>query len=109
MIKTKAEFEPVIRELNARLKEQYSDFSGITFFGSRHRGDFRVDSDFDIVVLFATKPLWKKENDVLDMIYETELKYDFVIDAKVYHENEIKECNTPFRETVLTEGTFYAA
>ncbi len=108
-IKDKKDFEPVIGELNEILKEKYTDFSGITFFGSRLRGDFSDDSDFDIVALFSKKPTWQKENDILETIYEVELKYDIIIDVKVYHDEEIKKQNTPFREMVMLEGVFYAA
>lgn len=108
-IKNGEDFERVIRELNEKLRDHYRDFSGITFFGSRHRGDFSSSSDYDIVVQFTTKPDWRKENDVLDMVYEAELEHDIVIDAKVYHDEEIRMQNTPFRVNVLKEGTFYGA
>jgi hypothetical protein len=57
--------------------------------------------------LFSKKPGWQKENDVIDMIYEVELEHDIIIDAKVYHDEDIKKQNTPFRVNVLREGTFY--
>lgn len=106
-IATRQDFETVIRELNAKLNRKYTDFLGITFFGSRNRDDFSMDSDFDIVVLFSNKPKWQKENEILDIIYEVGLKYDIVIDAKVYHHEEMNMQNTPFRVNVLKEGTFY--
>ncbi len=106
-IKTRKDFERIIEELNAKLSRKYNDFLGITFFGSRNRDDFSPDSDFDIVVLFSKKPGWQKENDVIDMIYEVELEHDIIIDAKIYHDEDIKKQNTPFRVNVLQEGTFY--
>lgn len=108
-IRTRKEFEPIIHELNAKLKTGYDDFVGITFFGSRYRGDFSRESDFDIVIMFSRKPGWQKESDVLGYVLEMELKYDIVIDAKVYHEAEIKKQNTPFRVAVLREGAYYGA
>ena len=106
-IQTRKDFETVIRWLNDIFSRKYHDFLGITFFGSRNRDDFSSESDFDIVVLFSRKPRWQEENDILDIIYETELKYDIIIDAKVYHDQEVKKRNTPFRVNVLREGTFY--
>jgi predicted nucleotidyltransferase len=106
-IKSRKDFEKIIEELNAKLSRKYNDFLGVTFFGSRNRDDFSLDSDFDIVVLFSKKPGWQKENDVIDMIYEVELEHDIIIDAKVYHDEDIKKQNTPFRVNVLREGTFY--
>ncbi len=107
VIKTKKDFEEVIKELNTALKIRYEDFEGISFYGSRTRDDYTLDSDFDIVVLFSSILDWRKENDVLDLIYEFELKYDIVIDVKVYRSDEIKKQNTPFRETVYRQGIFY--
>ena len=106
-ITNKKDFEKIIQELNVQLSQKYNDFVGITFFGSRNRDDFSAESDFDIVVLFSNQPHWQKENEILDIIYEAELKYDIIIDAKVYHDEEIKMQNTPFRVTVLREGSFY--
>ncbi|MCK4760667.1 MAG: nucleotidyltransferase domain-containing protein [Candidatus Aminicenantes bacterium] len=110
-IVTKEDFERVVCELNKELKRRYHDFEGITFFGSRNRDGeaFAPGSDFDIVVLFSEKPHWKKENEVLDLIYEKELEYDIIIDAKVYQRAEIKKQNTPFRVNVYREGMFYGA
>jgi len=106
-IETRKDFEMVIRFLNGILSQKYNDFVGITFFGSRNRNDFSSESDFDILVLFSRKPGWQRENEISDIIYETGLKYDLVIDAKVYHDKEVKKQNTPFRVNVLREGTFY--
>jgi len=108
-IRTRQDFEPIIHELKSKLKDKYNDFVGITFFGSRCRGDFYNESDFDIVILFSGKPGWQKDRDVLGFVLEIELKYDIVIDAKVYDEAEIKKQDTPFRVTVLTEGAYYGA
>jgi predicted nucleotidyltransferase len=108
-IKTRQQFEPIIIELNSQLKKKYDDFVGITFFGSRFRGDFSEESDFDIVIMFSEKPGWQKESDVLGVVLEIELKYDIVIDAKVYHEAEIKKQNTPFRVTICRDGAYYGA
>ncbi|MCX6583342.1 MAG: nucleotidyltransferase domain-containing protein [Candidatus Aminicenantes bacterium] len=83
-ISTAKNFEKIIRELNEILKKKYIDFKGTTFFGSRNRGDFSSESDFDVVVLFTREPDWEKENEVLDIIYEMELKYDILIDRKKF-------------------------
>lgn len=106
-IRNRQEFEPIIHELKSKLKEKYDDFVGITFFGSRCRGDFYNESDFDIVIMFSGKPGWKKDRDVLGLVLEIELKYDIVIDAKVYDEAEIKKQDTPFRVAVSREGAYY--
>ena len=106
-ITSREDFELVIRQLSKKLADKYSDFSGITFFGSRQRGDYKEDSDFDILILFTNKPHWKLENEVMGIVLEFELKYDILIDAKVYHHQEIYKQNTPFRLHVATHGIHY--
>jgi predicted nucleotidyltransferase len=69
-INTAKDFEKIIRELNEILKQRYYDFKGTTFFGSRNKGNFSSESDFDVAVLFSKEPGWEKENEVLDIIYE---------------------------------------
>ncbi|MCU0285543.1 MAG: nucleotidyltransferase domain-containing protein [Acidobacteria bacterium] len=109
VIRTRKEFEPIIRELNTELKQKYDDFLGITFFGSRCRGDFNEESDFDIVIMFSKNPGWQREREILGIVLEKELEYDIIIDAKIYHEKEIKKQNTPFRVAVCMEGAYYGA
>ena len=46
---------------------------------------------------------------VLEFFLEVELKYDIIIDAKGYHEAEIKKQSTPFRVTVLRGDSYYGA
>jgi predicted nucleotidyltransferase len=104
---TGQEFESIIKQLNSELKNKYNDFVGITFLGSRYRGDFSEESDFDIVIMFSKKPGWQRQRDVLGIVLEKELQYDIVIDAKIYHEGEIKKQNTPFRIAVCQEGAHY--
>lgn len=108
-IKSRKDFEPVIRELNILLKKKYDDFVGITFFGSRYNGNYSNDSDFDIVILFSNKPEWKRERDVLGIVLEKEIQYNIVIDAKIYHDAEINKQNTPFRMTISSRGAHYGA
>ena len=43
--------EKIIDELKAELKSKYPDFRGIYLFGSRARGDFQNDSDYDLAFI----------------------------------------------------------
>jgi predicted nucleotidyltransferase len=100
-------FKKLIDELKEVLKKKYQDFKGIYFYGSRARGDFNEDSDYDLVFVFDRKIDWRFEYEVLDLIYDSELKYEFYLDPKIYSYNDIKDPITPFREAVLNEGIFY--
>jgi len=104
----KLEIEDLIKEISLVLKNKYSSFKGIYFFGSRLKGNYKSDSDFDMVFAFDSDIDWRFRKDIIKVIYEIELKYDIFIDVKVYNIKDIKEPNTPFRQTVLEEGVFYA-
>ncbi|MEW5821766.1 MAG: nucleotidyltransferase domain-containing protein, partial [Cyanobacteriota bacterium] len=42
----------IINDLNKLLSQKYSDFKGSYLYGSRAKGNYKEDSDIDIVVLF---------------------------------------------------------
>jgi predicted nucleotidyltransferase len=97
----------LIERMNANLKRHFSDYRGVYFFGSRQRGDAREDSDYDLAFVFETKPDWRKEDRIRDIVYRYEVEHDVVIDGKYYAQDEIEHSQTPFRERVYTEGEFY--
>jgi predicted nucleotidyltransferase len=99
--------EKVIKELSAVLKKKYSDFRGIYFFGSRARGIYKEDSDYDFVFVFDRNVSRKFKDEIRKIIYSCELKYNINIDSHIYSHQEILEPITPFRENVKNEGVFY--
>jgi predicted nucleotidyltransferase len=97
----------LLARLNCELKTVFSDYRGVYFYGSRQRGDFRDDSDYDLVFVFATKPDWRKEDLVRELVYQQEVEQELIIDGKYYALDEIEHYRTPFCETVYKEGKFY--
>ena len=75
-------------------------------FGSSARGDRTIDSDIDVFVQLpqVTRQI---EEDLFDIAYELELKYNCLIDLIVFSDQAITEkyANSPFYKKVLTEGT----
>jgi predicted nucleotidyltransferase len=96
-----------ILNINRELKAVFSDYRGVYFFGSRQRGDYRDDSDYDLVFVFDTSPDWRKEDRIRALVYQQEVEHDLIIDGKYYAQDEIEFCRTPFCETVYKEGEFY--
>lgn len=86
--------------VNKDLKKIFVDYQGLYFLGSRSRGDYREDSDYDMVFVFYSKPDWRKKDKIREIVYRKELEYDIVIDSKYYAQEEIENYRTPFRETV---------
>ncbi len=98
----------IINSINNELKKNFIDYRGVYFIGSRSRGDNQEFSDYDMVFIFSKKLDWRKKDMVRDVVYRKELEYEIVIDGKYYAQEEIENYLTPFRETVLKEGQFYA-
>ena len=75
-------------------------------FGSSARGDRRVDSDIDIFIQLSQVNR-KIEEDLFDIAYELELKYDCLIDLIVFSEQSLKEkcAKAPIYQKILSEGT----
>ncbi|MBS1515885.1 MAG: nucleotidyltransferase domain-containing protein [Bacteroidetes bacterium] len=99
--------DKIIKEISAEMKSKFSDFYGIYFFGSRARGEGNNESDIDIAVLFDRKIDWRFEGIIFDIITEYMLKYDIILDVKVYSKEDILKPITRFRYTVKKEGIFY--
>jgi predicted nucleotidyltransferase len=99
--------EKLISEIHNLLRKKFSDYLGLYFYGSRKQGNFKDDSDYDIVVTFKNKVDWKKENEVWGEFVLFEMKNDVYTDVKVYQYSEFHKQNTPYREKVIKSGVFY--
>lgn len=104
---TKNNLDILIDEIKNELAKKYKDFSGIYLFGSRARGNYSKDSDLDLVLTFSRNIDKKFKDEIRDLLYEYDLKYDLVIDSHVYNHIDILNPKTPFRNNVRNEGIFY--
>ena len=95
----------ILKELKGKITDKY-DLSEMRVFGSSARGDRREDSDIDV---FLQLPMVNRqiEEDLFDIAYEMELKYDCLIDLIVFSDEALKGryAGTPIYERVLAEGT----
>ncbi|MDQ1266071.1 MAG: transf 2 protein [Bacteroidota bacterium] len=105
MIDKKA--DSIIRELSAELKALYPDFRGIYLFGSHARGEAREDSDIDIAILFDRAIQRNFADDIMNLIYDYELKYDVFLDSFPFKYKDIMEPITYLRFNVHMEGILY--
>ncbi|MEW6203062.1 MAG: nucleotidyltransferase domain-containing protein [bacterium] len=66
-----------LRELKERLLEKFPDIE-IILFGSKARGDYEEESDIDLLILIDLKVNRKLKEEITEISYDIELKYDVV-------------------------------
>lgn len=85
----------------------YNKEAKIFLFGSRARGDYRVDSDWDIMILLNKPKIdFSEKRDLRKLLYKVELETGQSISAFVhtYIEWTDKQCDTPLFESVRQDG-----
>lgn len=97
----------VIKELNSRIKEKYSDFKGSYLYGSRARGDYREDSDVDVVAIFDEVNR-DKEMEIYGICGELDYKYDVVISLQPYTYQRLEK-NWVYHNEVVNKGIYFGA
>lgn len=98
--------DPILQDFLLRIRGIRSRIRQLTLFGSRARGDHRLESDYDILVVVP-----RKEPEVLDLLYEAVLEvlltHGRLISLKVVPEAEfirLRELQTPFMTHIAVEG-----
>ncbi len=81
----------ILRELRDNLRKQYHDsVRNVILFGSQAKGVAHENSDFDILILLDKDYSGKDENNIFDICYEIDLKYNIIIDAHLLSLKELK-------------------
>jgi len=98
--------DPILRDFIQSIEGVRPQIRQLTLFGSRARGDHRLESDYDILVVVA-----RKEPALLDALYDgvmdVLLAHGRLISLKVFGEAEftrLKDLRTPFMERIVEEG-----
>jgi len=103
----KTDIENIINEIKEELKQKYSDFRGLYLFGSRARGDFNENSDYDIALIFDREINWRFKNEISSIILKYELEYEILFDDLLFNYKDILTPITPLRKNIYNEGIFY--
>lgn len=94
----------IIHELKQTITQKYSLLE-MRLFGSTARGEATNDSDIDI---FIRLPEVNRviEEDVFDMAYALELKYDCLIDVIILADSTLKQYSEqlPIYQNILHDG-----
>lgn len=86
--------------------DKISKNNEVILFGSRARGDFKKDSDWDFLILLLKKNISKSEKEIIkDRLYEIELETDEVISSLIHSKMEWeKRAVTPLYQIISEEG-----
>lgn len=78
----------------------------VILFGSRARGDFKEDSDWDFLIILKKEKITKSEKqEIREKLYEIELETDTAISTIIHSQAEwAKRAVTPLYQIIEEEG-----
>ena len=77
----------------------------VVLFGSRARGDFKESSDWDFLILTSRPLTVNLKDEILDKLYDLELRMDVVISAIIHEKKEWERLEvTPLYQLISAEG-----
>jgi predicted nucleotidyltransferase len=84
---------------------QKDEEAPIILFGSRARGDYKADSDWDFLILTEKQADYSFQRSIRNNLYDLELEYEelistFIIEKSKWDDMEI----TPLHKNVTREG-----
>jgi predicted nucleotidyltransferase len=93
-----------IQGIIEEMAKNYPHIKTIIIYGSKARGDFAEDSDIDLLFINDTELSRSSKNQLIDAIYDHELKNDIVISAIFVSESAFNRGAGPFLSQAKREG-----
>ncbi len=85
--------------------QEFDPAASVMLFGSRARGEARVDSDYDFLVLLKIPFDFRLKSKILDRLYEVELANNCVLGVMVEHKDHWQMLeNTPIFSEIQQDG-----
>lgn len=96
------------KEFLNKIKKQVlkeDENASLILFGSRARGDFKEDSDWDVLVLTSKEADARLKRKIIEDIYDVELEYMQPVSTIIFGKEKWKSMSiTPLYKNVLAEG-----
>lgn len=81
----------ILKELKTLLQRQFGHaIKDVILFGSRTAGTAHEDSDYDVLIVIDGEYGWQFREQVSDIVYDLELKYDVLIDQFLISTDELQ-------------------
>ena len=91
-------------QIKSKVLEEDNQAS-LILFGSKARGDYKIDSDWDLLVLTSKQRTVELERKLRNSIYEIELEHLQPVSAIILNKLEWHDMKiTPFYHNVIAEG-----
>jgi predicted nucleotidyltransferase len=86
------EVKDILMELKKSLQHHFPhNIKDVILFGSRASGTAHRDSDYDVLIVVNRDYDWQFKDEVGDIVYGLELKYDILIDQFLISTNELQD------------------
>jgi len=95
----------LLEYLREKLKSEFPDFKKLYLFGSRVKGNYHKESDYDIVIIFDQVNM-DKELKVCGLVGEVEYLFNVFIELKIFTEKDFRY-NPFFYDEVTKFGVLY--
>ena len=98
--------DPVLQSFLKGIQPYRGEIRTIYLFGSRARGDFLPDSDYDLLVVAKEKDFTLKDK-IYDVLTDVSLEFNRDLSMKFFSQAEFERLRTipsRFVQTVLKEG-----
>jgi uncharacterized protein len=80
----------ILSDLKSHLITHYGNsVKDVILFGSQSRGDSNEYSDYDVLIVLLKDYTGKDENQILDLCYDIDLKYDILLDVHIISNSEL--------------------
>ena len=80
----------ILKDLKGYLQKGYKDsVKDIILFGSQAYGNHTEISDYDILIVLEKDYTARDENQIYDLCYDINLKYNIIIDAHLISERQL--------------------
>lgn len=100
--------EKILQEIKSKLKNEFQEnICDIILFGSQVTGKAHPYSDYDLLIITKTNFDWLHKKQVIESVYEIELKSDILFNIHVISKNDLQNTikgKEPFITIALVEG-----